>query len=76
MKRAPLSTYRQSAHPTNKYPLPLPLPVLAEIFNKRQRAHWKCLIFLIIEVQTISPEELNMYLAEYINSFQLKDRED
>ena len=30
----------------------------------------------IIEVQTISPEELNMYLAEYMNSFQLKDRED
>ena len=28
----------------------------------------------IIEVQTISPEELNMYLAEDINSFQLKDR--
>ena len=30
----------------------------------------------IIEVQTISPEELNMYLAEFIHSFQLKDRED
>ena len=30
----------------------------------------------IIEVQTISPEELNMYLAEFIHFFQLKDRND
>ena len=28
----------------------------------------------MIELRTISPEELNMYLAEYIHSFQ--DRED
>ena len=28
----------------------------------------------IIEVQTISPEELNMYLAEFIRSFRIKDR--
>ena len=33
-------------------------------------------IFSIIEVQTISPKELNMYLAEFIRSFRLKDRED
>ena len=31
---------------------------------------------LLIKVDTISPEELNMYLAEFIRSFRLKDRED
>ena len=30
----------------------------------------------VIELQAISPEEHKMYLAEYIHSFQLKDRED
>ena len=33
-------------------------------------------IISIIKVHTISPEELNMYLAEFIRSFRLKDRED
>ena len=36
----------------------------------------KMSIISIIEVQTISPKELNMYLAEFIRSFRLKDRED
>ena len=33
-------------------------------------------IISIIKVHTISPEELNMYLADFIRSFRLKDRED
>ena len=33
-------------------------------------------IISIIKVDTISPEELNMYLAEIIRSFRLKDKED
>ena len=33
-------------------------------------------IISIIEAPTISPKELNMYLAEFIRSFRLKDRED
>ena len=33
-------------------------------------------IISIIKVHTISPEELNMYLAEFIRSFRLKDREE
>ena len=33
-------------------------------------------IISIIEVHTISRKELNMYLAEIIRSFRLKDRED
>ena len=36
----------------------------------------KMSIISIIEVHTISPKELNMYLAEFIRSFRLKDRED
>ena len=34
----------------------------------------KISIISIIEVQTILPEELNMYLAEFIRSFRIKDR--
>ena len=30
----------------------------------------------IIKVYTISAEELNMYLAEFIHCFQIKDRDD
>ena len=30
----------------------------------------------IIKVHTISPEELNLYLAEFIRSFRLNERED
>ena len=37
---------------------------------------WKMSIISIIEAPTISPKELNMYLAEFIRSFRLKDRED
>ena len=37
---------------------------------------WKMSIISIIEVQTISPKELNMHLAEFIRSFRLKDGED
>ena len=37
---------------------------------------WKMSIISIIEVHTISPKELKMYLAEFIRSFRLKDRED
>ena len=33
-------------------------------------------IISIIEVHTISAEELNMYLAEFVHFFQLKDRKD
>ena len=33
-------------------------------------------IISIIKVDTISPEEVNMYLAEFIRSFRLRDRED
>ena len=33
-------------------------------------------IISIIEVHTISPDELNMYLAKFIRSFRLKDKED
>ena len=33
-------------------------------------------IISIIEVHTISAEELNVYLAEFIHCFQLKDRDD
>ena len=33
-------------------------------------------IISIIKVDMISPEEVNMYLAEFIRSFRLKDRED
>ena len=33
-------------------------------------------IISIIKVDIISPEEVNMYLAEFIRSFRLKDRED
>ena len=36
----------------------------------------KMSIISIIEVHTISPKELNKYLAEFIRSFRLKDRED
>ena len=36
----------------------------------------KMSIISIIEVHTISPKELNMYLAESIGSFRLKVRED
>ena len=37
---------------------------------------WKMSIISIIEVHKISPKELNMYLAEFIRSFRLKDRQD
>ena len=33
-------------------------------------------IISIIEVHTISAKELNVYLAEFIHCFQLKDRDD
>ena len=33
-------------------------------------------VISIIEVHTILPEELNMYLAEFIRSFRLKNRQD
>ena len=36
----------------------------------------KMSIISIIEVHTISPKELNMYLAEFIRSFRLKERKD
>ena len=45
------------------------LHVLAEFLHVLEIS-----IISIIEVQTISPEELNMYLAEFIRSFRIKDR--
>ena len=36
----------------------------------------KISIISIIKLHTISPEELNMYLAEFVRSFRLKHRED
>ena len=33
-------------------------------------------VISIIEVHTILPEELNMYLVEFIHSFRLKNRQD
>ena len=36
----------------------------------------KISIISIIKLHTISPEELKMYLAEFVRSFRLKHRED